>query len=331
MSPLWNGKNMKQSNRQAKPSPIYKDFFLDSAQGPGKFTNSIKKYLPTLSHFIEGISLLTSAKARVFAGMTVETALVLPLFLFFLLSFGSVIEMIRLHGNIQLALWEIGKETALYAYAVEEKVIPDEERSRWKEIAEKILSATYLKWRIVEVAGEHYLEQSPIVGGSDGLILWESDIVKPNGEMEIVVTYGVESIGSAIGLPYFRMANHYYGHAWTGYRLDEEAAEVEKVTVYITDNAEVYHLYRDCTHLKLTIRQVWNWEIDDARNLYGGCYGACEKCADGSMPKQLYIADEGDCYHYARECPGLKRTVHVVWKDYVKDLPMCERCEGREE
>lgn len=330
MSLLWSGKNMKQSNRQAKPSPTYKDFFLDSAQDPGKFTNSIKKYLPTKMHSIEGISLLASVKSMN-AGMTVEAAVVLPLFLFFLLSFGSVIEMIRLHGNMQLALWEIGRETALYAYAVEENVVPEGEESWYKDVAGKILSATYLKWRLVEEADESYLEQSPVVGGIDGLLFWESNIVKPNGEMELVVTYGVESISNMIGFPYFRMANQYYGHAWTGYRIEEEDGEVEKRTVYITDNAEVYHLFQDCTHLKLTIRAIGESEIEEARNLYGGRYDACEKCAEGSMPKQLYIADEGDCYHYVRECPGLKRTIHLVRKEDVINLPLCERCAAREE
>lgn len=331
MSPLWSGKNTKQENRQVKPSPTYNDFFLDSAQGPGKFTNSIRQYLPIKSHSIEGISLLASEKKNMAAGMTVETTLVLPLFLFFLLSFGSVIEMIRLHGNLQLAIWEIGKETALYAYAVEQSVIPEGEETWWEEVAGKVLSATFLKWRMVDAVGEAYLEDSPVIEGSDGLIFWESDIVKPNGEMELVVTYGVESISKMIGLPYFRMANQYYGHAWTGYQLTNEENQEGAVIVYITDNAEVYHLYRDCTHLKLMVREIWDIELETVRNLYGGRYDACEKCAKGSKPRWLYIADEGDCYHYVRECPGLKRTVYTVEKDSVENLPLCSRCKIREE
>lgn len=331
MSPLWNGNHTKQSNRQAKPSPTYNDFFLDSAQDPGKFTNSIKKYLPIKKHSIEETSLLTSDKKDMLAGMTVETALVLPLFLFFLLSFGSVIEMIRLHGNIQLALWEIGKETALYTYAVEHKVMPEEEASWWEGAVEAVLSTTFLKWKMVDTAGEAYLEQSPIVGGSDGLIFWESDIVKPNGEMELVVTYGVESISTMIGLPYFRMANRYYGHAWTGYQLEDVEHQSESELVYIADNAKVYHLFQDCTHLKLSVREILDTEVEVVRNLYGGQYDACEKCAVGNMPRCLYITEEGDCYHYVRECPGLKRTVYTVTIDKAKNLPLCSRCRTREE
>jgi len=329
MSLLWSGKVAKNSDRKAKPSPTCIDFFLDSAQDPGNFTNSIKSNLPIKIHSIEGISLLASAKKNMVAGMTVEAALVLPLFLFFLLSFGSVIEMIRLHGNLQLALWDVGRETALYAYAVEENVVPDGEESWWENAAGKVLSATYLKWRLTDIVGEAYLESSPIVNGCDGLVLWESDIVKPNGEMELIATYGVESISPLIGFPYFRMANRYYGHAWTGYELPEEGADGQ--VVFITDNAEVYHLYQDCTHLRLTIREIRKKELESARNLYGGRYDACEKCAEGSMPLWLWVADEGDCYHYVRVCPGLKRTVYTVQLTSVDRLPLCTRCSTRKE
>jgi len=330
MSFLWSGKIAKTSDKKAKPSPTCNDFFLDSAQGPGDFTNSINKYLPITNRSIERISLLASAKRNMVAGMTVETALVLPLFLFFLLSFGSVIEMIRLHGNMQLALWEVGKEAALYAYAVEERVVPEGEESWWRNFGEKVLASTFLKWRVVEAVGEDYLNKSPVVGGSDGLVLWESDIVKPNGEMEMVVTYGVESLSSMIGFPYFRMANRYYGHGWTGYQLPEQQAE-EVTVVYVTDNAEVYHLYRDCTHLNLTVRTIREKALESARNLYGGRYEACEKCGAGNMPALLYIADEGECYHYERTCPGLKRTVYTVRVEDADTLPLCGRCKGREE
>lgn len=329
MSFLWSGKIAKILDKKAKPSPTCNDFFLDSAQGPGDFTNSIKKYLPITSRSIERISLLASVRENMVAGMTVETAIVLPLFLFFLLSFGSVIEMIRLRGNMQMALWEVGKETALYAHAVEECVVPEEEESWWRNVAEKVLSSTFLKWRVVEKIGENYLDESPIVGGSEGLLFWESDIAKPNGEMELVVTYGVESLSSMIGFPYFRMANRYYGHGWTGYQLSKQQAE-DRAIVYVADNAEVYHLYHDCTHLSLTVQAIREEALGTARNLYGGRYEACEKCTDGNMPALLYIADEGECYHYERTCPGLKRTVHTVKMEDAENLPLCGRCKERE-
>ena len=334
MSSLWSGNNTKLSKNQANPSPICDDNFLDAAQGIGDFANSTYNLFSKAPRFIEKRSLLTS-KGFFCAGMTVEAALVLPLFLFFLLNIGSVIEMIRLHGNMQLALWEVGNQTAVYAYAVENGVHPEEMEeshtsNRWEEFAGTALTSFFFRWMLVETVGENYLENSPMVGGDEGIVLWESDIVKPNGEMDIVVTYGAAPPFAVPGVPYFRMVNRYYGHAWTGYE-PEEQEEQEVEMVFITDNAEVYHLYRDCTHLLLTIRKIPMEALKDARNLYGGRYSACEKCAEGRMPAGLFIAMEGDRYHYVRECPGLKRTIYVISVQDVKELPLCSRCGTREE
>lgn len=86
--PLTNHKN---------PSPTYDDMFVsvsDSARNPKSFHICSVKMS----------SLFASLPREVKAGMTVEAAAVLPLFLFFFMSIGSYIEMIRLHGNLQLAL-----------------------------------------------------------------------------------------------------------------------------------------------------------------------------------------------------------------------------------
>ena len=63
------------------------------------------KFLQT-ANFIKRISLLILPRTPVKASMTVETALVLPLFCFFMIHMGSAIEMMRLHGNLEVALWD---------------------------------------------------------------------------------------------------------------------------------------------------------------------------------------------------------------------------------
>ena len=145
------------------------------------------------------------------------------------------------------------------------------------------------------------------------------------------MTYGVKVPFDVPGVPYFRMVNRYYGHTWTGYQPEEAKEVVAAKVVFLAENAEVYHLYRDCTHLALTIREIRAGEAETARNLYGGRYKACEKCTDGEMPLRLFVAMEGDCFHYVRECPGLKRTVYTVSALRVEGLPICSRCCIREE
>ena len=89
--------------------------------------------------------------------------------------------------------------------------------------------------------------------------------------------------------------------------------------VYVTDNREVYHSSRNCTHLKLSIHQT---SLKCAQN-YG--FSPCEFCGD-KAENTVYITDEGGRYHSSKACSGLKRTVYIVKLSEVSGLPACSRC-----
>ena len=54
--------------------------------------------------------------------MTVETAVVLPLFLIFFINLSGAVEMIRLHSNLELALWNTGNDMSFYGALFTEPV-----------------------------------------------------------------------------------------------------------------------------------------------------------------------------------------------------------------
>lgn len=114
--------------------------------------------------------------------------------------------------------------------------------------------------------------------------------------------------------------------AWIGFT----ELELKEAYVYITPDGSVYHLYRDCTHLSLSIRCVTFEAASASKNEYGKNYRACEFC--GEHAKALvYITDEGDCYHSDRSCVGLKRTVRQIPISQVGSRSCCIRCVSREE
>ena len=114
MSSLWKcNLIMKLKTIQKDPSPKH-DHNLSFAQSLDSFQHKHPPSLGNLLVPIKGISLFISKKEKVPASMTVEAAIVLPLFLFFFLNLMSSIEMIRLHGNLQLALWETGNRMTVY-------------------------------------------------------------------------------------------------------------------------------------------------------------------------------------------------------------------------
>lgn len=264
---------------------------------------------------------------RVKAGMTVEASIVLPLFLFFFLNIGSALEMLRLHGNIQLALWKTGSELAVYGYAVDRGGPPEgtQEDDWWTRLSGAAFSSVFVKARLINLLGQEYLDNSPLSDGADSLMLWESRLFGEGDTIDIIVTYSVAPWSRAVGFLPFRMTNRYYAHIWNGYALPEDPQDREMV--YIAENGQVYHINPNCTHLKLSVRQIGAGELKDVRNQYGRKYTFCEKCVRGESVKIIYITDEGDRYHYKRDCPGLKRTVSALPKeDAIKRYRPCSRC-----
>ena len=338
MSPLWKyDLIMERKTIQKDPSPKY-DHNLSFAQG---LDFSQRKHPPSLGSLfvpIKGISLFISKDEKVPASMTVEAAIVLPLFLFFFLNLMSAIEMIRLHGNLQLGLWETGNRMTVYGsiladeeaaeniqkVSAEDKAqdVSKEKDSLWKGLAGVAWSYTYVKSQLVAYLGEDYLEQSPLTRGVDGLQFVESNVFESEDCFEVVLTYSVSPVCSISGFNPFRMANRYYGHLWNGYELPESS----EVFVYVTENGEVYHTNRECTHLTLSVRQVTWQQACAERNAQGGKYVACEKCHPQEGTGTVYITDEGECYHAVSTCSGLKRTVACISLSEAGELRPCQRC-----
>lgn len=337
MSLLWSGSNKMKlltKTKHQKPSPTYPD--MNIVRGPARDLgvsqdDDVSRRILLPRGFLGGTSLSASFSKGVAAGMTVEASIVLPLFLFFFLNLGCAIEMIRLHGNLELALWQIGSQLAIYGYALDSGETPDdagqaeEDGDRWWDrLTGVAVASTYVKSQMVRAAGEEYLASSPLADGADSLQFLGSEIFGGGDEIDIVVTYAVSPLIGMAGFSPFRMANRYYAHIWNGYQLPGEEVQM----VFITETGTVYHLNRDCTYLQLSSRQVAAAGIEEERNRNGSRYQACLRCADGAMPEMLYITDEGTRYHYRSDCSGLRRTVYSVSVEEAAEegYHACARC-----
>lgn len=323
MSLLWRKKKSNFLTDYGNPSPIKQNITISFAQN---LKNLLKRS-------IEGISPPAFLFQKTDAGMTVEAAAVLPIFLFFLINLSCAIEMIRLHGNLQMALWETGHRLAVYGHVLgEEDILRSVEAgdgdSWWKEMAGIAFSYTFIKNQLLDYLGEEYIESSPITNGTAGLQFWESDVFQHNDIVEVTVTYGVSPYFGLAGFFPFRMANRFYAHIWNGYDIIGSAggAEESLITVYIAETGEVYHRDRNCTHLKLSIQEIAAGTAGNYRNENGGKYTECEKCKGEPHTDKWYIAREGDRFHYSESCSGLRRTVYTILLKDAGDYRPCSRC-----
>jgi hypothetical protein len=267
------------------------------------------------------------------ASMTVEAAVVLPLLLFFFLNLSSAIEMLRVHGKLELALWETGNRLSVYSYALEEITgKPSGEEIRQdpalsERLAGILLSYLYVKDEVVGYIGRKYLKQSPVAGGEDGLNFLESSFLKSGECIHLVLTYQTELPFPVIGFPSFRMANQYYGRAWTGYDvLAASDPETNQTYVYITETGSVYHETKECSHLKLSIQSISLGEVARMTNTSGSHYTACHLCKKEGGGDIVYITTNGERYHYLIGCSGLKRTIYRIKRTEAAGYRPCGRC-----
>lgn len=233
--------------------------------------------------------------------LTVETALVLPLFLFAMVTVLFLFRVSEIQYVVGEALDKAVAEAALQKELLPQEVENAVKQQFYKELAKenRQISMINLEW-----AG----------------FSWENSGVD-EAYINMEMTYQVK-------LP---------GWIWKGRRLAvTECSRSRRWTgmsgagangscgewVYITPEGSVYHRSRECTHLKLSIQSV------AAKDAEG--YRPCELCGKekGETPF-VYITQEGECYHSKLNCSGLKRTVYMVPLTQAEGRSPCSRCGGR--
>lgn len=233
--------------------------------------------------------------------LTVETALVLPLFLFAMVT---VLLLFRV-SEIQYVVGE-ALDKAVAEAALQKELLPQEVENTvklqfYKELAkeDRQISMINLEW-----AG----------------FSWENSKVD-EVYINMQVAYQVklpEWIGKGRRLAVTECSRSRRWNGMSGAGTSESCGE----WVYLTPEGSVYHRSRDCTHLKLSIQSV---AIKAAEN-----YRSCELCVkEKEEAPFVYITQEGECYHTRLNCSGLKRTVYMVPLTQAEGRSPCSRCGGR--
>lgn len=251
--------------------------------------------------------------------LTVEAAMVLPVFLFFMiavLQYGRVMETAVKFGT---ALSETGRAMAAAAYLSEYGGEPGE----GAKTAAGMLSAAYAKRKVLAKSGDHSSVKNV------NMVL--SSFLETEDRIDLVLTYQIRTPISGIHLPGNFFLQRASVRAWTGRagsgggkQEGEQESETSSESVYVAATGRVYHDDPECTHLKLSIREVDRNAVDTLRSRGGAKYHACEKCGAGSG-SSVYITNEGNRYHSSLSCSGLKRTVSQVERDQCS-LPACSKC-----
>ncbi len=287
------------------------------------FTGGIKKTLKQL--LLSGRKRKPTAFWRTFffafpGSLTVETAAVLPIFMFAITSLLYISEVIRCSDLVLERLHQNARQMAVSAYVADKAALKDD-TGILSTIGGVALSRTVISSDVNNTLQESsakaesisYLRSKYLENGMIDLVAVE----------EYVLPYDFMGIGS------FKVMDRARIHAFTGYDPGEkppEMEECEEEVVYITPTGSVYHRNRNCSHLKITVRQVAVTKIDSERSSSGGKYYPCEYCSSKRSRGNCYVTDYGDRYHTRADCQGLKRDVMAVPISKAGGRSPCKSC-----
>lgn len=234
------------------------------------------------------------------ASLTVEAALVFPLFLFAMIGILFFFRVMQVTQITSGALAETGSQLALEA-----------------GISEASVGRGILYFQ-KELAGADCPTEY-ITGGKAG-ISWQGSTLE--GEyIDLQIHYNCKLPISLFQIKSISIAQRVYMKKWTGYHQNG-AENGSDIWVYITPNGTAYHLKRECTHLRLAIRTMGK---EAAVEVYEPCMLCGKK---ESLYSYYYVTEEGDRYHTMLNCSGLKRTIYMKKLSEVGKRTPCQRCGG---
>lgn len=257
-----------------------------------------KKSGSSLNLFFAGIRRvflwILHRKKKKRASLTVEAAVVVPVFVIGMFCLYQVFDMYRIQGLVKTTLHQCGKELGMYGC----------------ESENNILTSAYCM--------AYTQGKMPKVKDSVKISLLRSRCVGDQIELIADISYQVP----LLFLPSIHLTNRTCVRRWDGRdtELENETMNTWEEMVYITEYESVYHDSQNCTHLDLSIHKT---TIDNAKKM---SYRKCSKCGKGETDF-VYYTEQGECYHSAMTCSGLKRTVYLVEKSQVKGLEKCKRCQ----
>lgn len=247
------------------------------------------------------VSFLSSPSLK--GSMALEGCLVLPLFLFFIVTLLFSLEIVRFQSDCMEALYQAGNKECMMAGK------------------EDLIEETYMR-QYLDAQVMPYL---CLRGEREGITVTRHR--DDMGNLELEAFYSVRPFVPWLPVGTIQIKEHFFGHEWVGYLGNGSGGQSSETElyVYVTQSGERYHCSPGCTYLKTDLRMVSKELVKALRNASGEKYYACEVC--GSVKEnQVYISRWGNRYHSEAGCSALKRTVYRIPLSQAGSRTPCSKC-----
>lgn len=248
-------------------------------------------------------------KKKKSGSLTVEAALILPLFLFAAMSILYINKLILYEEKIQWALNRAAREASIEYAAFKNPVT---------------INPLFLAGKVNGYIKEKGLSVS----------LLRSRLDERNNEWKLIADCQVTIPFPIAAAKRVTLTEQVSTRAFTGVetRLETDRAEND-VTVYITKTGTVYHRQLSCPYLTLSISEVKYEDLEYARGADGGKYYACEACSGGLIfrpGENVLICNYGDRFHTSRGCKNIRRSIQEISISEAGSRLPCSKC-GKEQ
>jgi hypothetical protein len=281
-------------------------------------------------------------KRRIRGSLTVEAAMVFPLFLFAMLVMLGLFTLLQTEQEVTEALHVSARRIAV-AYGMQKTADTSEgerakaadagnptgsRQQRTEQDGKESLPAKAASLAAVRAMTGRYLRTEgcwtdSIAGGIPGISYRGSSF---GGDyVDLQAEYFVKLPISFWKISRLPVKIRVRARKWTG---NSEASETgtDSGWMYVTQYGGAYHKSLSCRYLDLTVRTVSREQVSGLRNKDGGRYYRCGCVKKGSAV--VYITDYGTEYHGDSGCRDLSRNIFKVRAGETGARHACKGCCG---
>ena len=242
--------------------------------------------------------------------LTIESALVIPVFIFFV----SVILYFFIMLSVDMEIYRSMNNTFRDIGYAKVLLAPESGVEGRDLIIKTGIAANLSK----EMKNNDLIKKI-----TKGLDVSESEYDKDTGILNMVVDYkySLPFVFGDVGV--IRRKQKLKCKLFVGECIEKD--EVDDPYVYVTKTGSVYHTNINCSYLKLGIKEATFADLVSLRNKWGEIYKPCEKCYKDECEK-VYITEDGNRYHSSLLCSSLTRDVQVKRLSEVSGMKECSRC-----
>ena len=286
---------------------------------------------------------------RLAASLTVEAALVLPLFLFAMYLLILPLRMMDTAREMQQVCESVCQDTVqlLYLRSLTKKEGADAGGGEGTdgsggsgEVSPADVEETVTDLRLegaltgnaVGLAAAAKARALVKDGYVVHLLSLRSNVLGDGETVRLTLDYDYRLPFSVFGLGSIHQSVTAVRRAWTGRTeggltsASGGGGSEDSETVYVGKNSTRYHSSPSCHYLSNDLTAVSYASVSGERNSGGKKYHPCSRCAKGVTGGTVYISPSGTSFHTTQSCSAITAYGRPVRKSEVAHLGPCSYC-----